>query len=212
MKTIKLILLGAPGAGKGTQASVISEKFHIPSISTGALIREAIAAQTPLGVSAKSFIDTGALVPDEVVIGMIRERLAEPDCADGFILDGFPRTVPQAQALEKMGVDVTDVISIEVSDEKIQKRMGGRRVCKTCGATFHVEDNPSPAGDMCPCGGKLTIRSDDEPSVVASRLATYHSMTEPLKDYYSQKGLLKIVHGQEQIADTTALTLAALAD
>lgn len=212
MKTIKLILLGAPGAGKGTQASVISEKFHIPSISTGALIREAIAAQTPLGVSAKSFIDTGALVPDEVVIGMIRERLAEPDCADGFILDGFPRTVPQAQALEKMGVDVTDVISIEVSDEKIQKRMGGRRICKTCGATFHVEYNPSPAGDLCPCGGKLTIRSDDEPSVVASRLTTYHSMTEPLKDYYDKKGLLKIVHGQEQIADTTALTLAALAD
>lgn len=212
MKTIKLILLGAPGAGKGTQASVLSEKYNIPTISTGALIREAIAKETPLGVSAKSYTDAGALVPDEVVISMIRERLSHPDCAGGFILDGFPRTVPQAQALEKMGVDVTDVISIEVPDEQIQKRMGGRRICKACGATFHVEYNPSPGGDLCPCGGALTVRSDDKPEVVASRLATYHSMTEPLKAYYAGKGLLKIVQGQEQIADTTALTLAALSD
>ncbi len=212
MKTIKLILLGAPGAGKGTQASVLSEKYHIPTISTGALIRKAIAEETPLGKSARAYTDAGALVPDEIVIGMIQERLAEPDCAGGFILDGFPRTVPQVQALEKMGVAVTDVISIEVPDEQIQKRMGGRRVCKTCGATYHVEYNPSPAGDMCPCGGVLTVRSDDKPDVVASRLATYHSMTEPLKAYYAEKGLLKIVQGQEQIADTTALTLAALAD
>ncbi len=212
MKTIKLILLGAPGAGKGTQASVLSEKYSIPTISTGALIREAIAEETPLGKSAKTYTDAGALVPDDVVIGMIRERLTEPDCAGGFILDGFPRTVPQAQALEDMGVDVTDVISIEVPDEQIQKRMGGRRVCKACGATFHVEYNPSPAGEMCPCGGALTVRSDDKPEVVASRLATYHSMTEPLKAYYAGKGLLKIVQGQEQIADTTALTLAAIAD
>ncbi len=212
MKTIKLILLGAPGAGKGTQASVLSEKYNIPTISTGALIREAIAEKTPLGISAKTYTDAGALVPDEVVIGMIRERLSDPDCAGGFILDGFPRTVPQAQALEKMGVAVTDVISIEVPDEQIQKRMGGRRVCKACGATFHVEYNPSPAGDMCPCGGVLAVRSDDKPEVVASRLATYHSITEPLKAYYAEKGLLKIVQGQEQIADTTALTLAALAD
>ncbi|MBS5724799.1 MAG: adenylate kinase [Clostridiales bacterium] len=209
---MRLILLGAPGAGKGTQAGIISEKYNIPSISTGALIRQAIAEQTPLGMSAKAYTDTGALVPDEVVIGMIKERLAQPDCADGFILDGFPRTVPQAQALEKMGVAITDVISIEVPDEQIQRRMGGRRVCGTCGATFHVEYNPSPAGDRCPCGGTLTIRSDDKAAVVASRLATYHSMTEPLKEYYAGKGLLKIVHGQEQIADTTALTLAALAD
>ena len=212
MKTIKLILLGAPGAGKGTQASVLSEKYNIPTISTGALIREAIAEKTPLGISAKTYTDAGALVPDEVVIGMIRERLSDPDCAGGFILDGFPRTVPQAQALEKMGVAVTDVISIEVPDEQIQKRMGGRRVCKACGATFHVEYNPSPAGDMCPCGGVLAVRSDDKPEVVASRLATYHSITEPLKAYYAEKGLLKIVQGQEQIADTTALTRAALAD
>ncbi len=212
MKTIKLILLGAPGAGKGTQASVLSEKYNIPTISTGALIREAIAKETPLGKSAKTYTDAGALVPDEVVIGMIRERLSQPDCAGGFILDGFPRTVPQAQALEDMGVDVTDVISIEVPDDQIQKRMGGRRVCKTCGATFHVEYNPSPAGEKCPCGGTLTVRSDDRPEVVASRLATYHSMTEPLKAYYAEKGLLKIVQGQEQIADTTALTLAALSN
>ena len=212
MRPIRLILLGAPGAGKGTQAGVISEKYNIPSISTGALIRQAIAQQTPLGMSAKAYIDTGALVPDEVVIGMIKERLAQPDCAGGFILDGFPRTVPQAQALEKMGVAITDVISIEVPDEQIQRRMGGRRVCGTCGATFHVEHNPSPTGDKCPCGGTLTIRSDDEPAVVESRLATNNRMTEPLKEYYAEIGLLKIVHGQEQIADTTALTLAALAD
>ena len=210
MRTIKLILLGAPGAGKGTQAEIISEKFGIPSISTGALIREAIAAETPLGLSAKEYTNAGALVPDEVVIGMIKERMQAPDCAGGFILDGFPRTVPQAEALEAMGVTLTDVISIEVPDEKIQKRMGGRRVCKTCGATFHVEYNPSPAGDKCPCGGELIIRADDAPEVVANRLKTYHSTTEPLKDYYAGKGLLKLVEGQEELADTTALTLAAL--
>ena len=184
MKTIKLILLGAPGAGKGTQASVLSEKYNIPTISTGALIREAIAKETPLGISAKTYTDAGALVPDEVVIGMIRERLSQPDCAGGFILDGFPRTVPQAKALEKMGVAVTDVISIEVPDEVIQKRMGGRRVCKTCGATFHVEYNPSLAGDMCPCGGMLTVRSDDEPAVVASPRANANNITQPHKASY----------------------------
>ena len=211
MRPIQLILLGAPGAGKGTQASVISEKYHIPTISTGALIREAIARQTPLGMSAKKYIDAGALVPDQVVIDMIQDRLSQPDCAAGFILDGFPRTVPQAQALEEMGVSITDVISIEVPDEEIQKRMEGRRICSVCGATFHVEHNPSPAGDRCPCGGMLTVRSDDDPAVGASRLATYHSMTEPLKEYYAKKGLLKIVQGQKQIADTTAHTLAALA-
>ena len=209
-RIIKLILLGAPGAGKGTQAEIISEKYAIPAISTGAIIREAIQNGTEMGLSAKSFIEAGALVPDEVVIGIIKDRLAQDDCANGFILDGFPRTVPQADALDKMGVEITDVISIEVPDERILKRMGGRRVCKKCGATFHTEYKPSPCGDKCPCGEELTIRSDDDPAVVAQRLETYHEMTEPLKDFYAAKGLLKIVEGQEELEDTTALTQKAL--
>ena len=209
-RIIKLILLGAPGAGKGTQAEIISEKYAIPAISTGAIIREAIQNGTEMGLSAKSFIEAGALVPDEVVIGIIKDRLAQSDCENGFILDGFPRTVPQADALDKMGVEITDVISIEVPDERILKRMGGRRVCKKCGATFHTEYKPSPCGEKCPCGEDLTIRSDDDPAVVAQRLETYHEMTEPLKDFYASKGLLKIVEGQEELEDTTALTAKAL--
>ena len=210
MRKIKLILLGAPGAGKGTQAEIISKKYAIPSISTGNMIREAIAAGTEMGRNAKSFIDSGALVPDEVVIGIIKERLAKPDCENGFILDGFPRTVPQAQALDDMGVEITDVISIEVPDEKIVERMGGRRVCKSCGASYHVKFNPSENGEFCDCGELLTIRSDDAPEVVKKRLETYHSQTEPLKGFYEAKWILKLVEGQEKLEDTTALTQAAL--
>ena len=210
MRKIKLILLGAPGAGKGTQAEIISKKYAIPSISTGNMIREAIAAGTEMGRNAKSFIDSGALVPDEVVIGIIKERLAKPDCENGFILDGFPRTVPQAQALDDMGVEITDVIRIEVPDEKIVERMGGRRVCKSCGASYHVKFNPSENGEFCDCGELLTIRSDDAPEVVKKRLETYHSQTEPLKGFYEAKGILKLVEGQEKLEDTTALTQAAL--
>ena len=210
MRKIKLILLGAPGAGKGTQAEIISKKLSIPSISTGNMIREAIAAGTEMGKNAKEFIDSGALVPDEVVIGIIKDRLAADDCANGFILDGFPRTVPQAQALDAMGVEITDVLSIEVADEKIIERMGGRRVCKKCGASYHIVFNPSENGEFCSCGEELTIRSDDAPEVVAKRLETYHTMTEPLKDFYEKKGLLKLVYGQEKLEDTTALTMAAL--
>ena len=210
MRKIKLILLGAPGAGKGTQAEIISKKYAIPSISTGNMIREAIAAGTEMGRNAKSFIDSGALVPDEVVIGIIKERLAKPDCENGFILDGFPRTVPQAQALDDMGVEITDVISVEVPDEKIVERMGGRRVCKSCGASYHVKFNPSENGEFCDCGELLTIRSDDAPEVVKKRLETYHSQTEPLKGFYEAKGILKLVEGQEKLEDTTALTQAAL--
>lgn len=210
MRKIKLILLGAPGAGKGTQAEIISKKYAIPSISTGNMIREAIAAGTEMGRNAKSSIDSGALVPDEVVIGIIKERLAKPDCENGFILDGFPRTVPQAQALDDMGVEITDVISIEVPDEKIVERMGGRRVCKSCGASYHVKFNPSENGEFCDCGELLTIRSDDAPEVVKKRLETYHSQTEPLKGFYEAKGILKLVEGQEKLEDTTALTQAAL--
>ena len=210
MRSLKLILLGAPGAGKGTQAEIISEKYQIPAISTGAIIREAIQNGTEMGLNAKKFIEAGDLVPDEVVIGIIQDRLKESDCVNGFILDGFPRTVPQAEALDAMGVEITDVLSIEVPDEKILTRMAGRRVCKKCGATFHTEFKPSPMGEMCPCGEALTRRSDDDPEVVKSRLDTYHSTTEPLKDFYAAKGMLKIVEGQDKLEDTTALVSAVL--
>ncbi len=210
MKKLNLILLGAPGAGKGTQAEIIAEKFGIPTISTGAIIREEIASGSELGVTVKSYTENGKLVPDSVVIDIIKNRLAKDDCLNGFILDGFPRTVPQAEALDAMGVEITDVLSIEVADESIMERMGGRRVCKKCGATFHTKYKPSPKGEYCPCGEKLTIRADDDPEVVKSRLVIYHEQTEPLKDFYQAKGLLKIVYGQEKLEDTTALTLAAL--
>lgn len=210
MRSLKLILLGAPGAGKGTQAEIISEKYAIPAISTGAIIREAIQNGTEMGLNAKKYIEAGDLVPDEVVIGIIRDRLAESDCVNGFILDGFPRTVPQAEALDAMGVEISDVLSIEVPDEKILRRMAGRRVCKKCGATFHTEFKPSPNGEMCSCGEPLTRRADDDPEVVKARLETYHSTTEPLKDFYASKGMLKIVEGQDKLEDTTALVAAVL--
>jgi len=209
-RKINLILLGAPGAGKGTQAELIAEKYSIPAISTGAIIREEIASGSELGQTVKSYTNRGELVPDSVVIDIIKGRLAKDDCANGFILDGFPRTVPQAAALDEMGVEITDVISIEVSDEDIMTRMSGRRVCKACGATFHTKFKPSPNGENCKCGAPLTIRADDDPEVVKSRLVIYHEQTEPLKDFYREKGLLKIVYGQEKLEDTTALTFGAL--
>lgn len=209
-RKINLILLGAPGAGKGTQAELIAEKYSIPAISTGAIIREEIASGSELGQTVKSYTNRGELVPDSVVIDIIKARLAKDDCKNGFILDGFPRTVPQAAALDEMGVEITDVISIEVSDEDIMTRMSGRRVCKACGATFHTKFKPSPNGENCKCGAPLTIRADDDPEVVKSRLVIYHEQTEPLKDFYREKGLLKIVYGQEKLEDTTALTFGAL--
>ena len=210
-RKLNLILLGAPGAGKGTQAELISARYGIPAISTGQIIREEIASGSELGEAVKSYTSKGELVPDSVVIDIIKARLAKDDCANGFILDGFPRTVPQAAALDEMGVCITDVISIEVADEDIMTRMSGRRVCKKCGATYHVKYKPSPAGENCGvCGEPLTIRADDDPAVVKSRLEIYHAQTEPLKEFYDQKGLLKIVYGQEKLEDTTALTAAAL--
>ncbi len=209
-RKVNLILLGAPGAGKGTQAEIIAKKYAIPAISTGAIIREEIASGSKLGDLVNSYTSRGELAPDNVVIDIIKARLAKDDCNMGFILDGFPRTVPQAAALDEMGVEITDVLSIEVADEDIMERMSGRRVCKKCGATFHVKFNPSPMGDKCVCGEALTIRADDDPEVVRSRLVVYHEQTEPLKDYYEKKGLLKIVYGQEKLEDTTALTLKAL--
>ena len=210
-KNLKMIFLGAPGAGKGTQSDIVAERYSIPTISTGVMIREAIKNNTEMGLAAKAYTEKGALVPDEVVIGIIGERLKKDDCQNGFILDGFPRTVPQAEALDKMGVEINCVVSLEVKDEKIVERMSGRRVCAKCGASYHILYNPSENGTSCDkCGEPLSIRKDDAPEVVLDRLNVYHNQTEPLKDFYGKKGVLVLVEGQEEVKDTTALTLAAI--
>ncbi len=208
---MKIIFLGAPGAGKGTQAEIVSKRLGIPSISTGAIIREAIKSGTPMGLQAKEYTTKGQLVPDGVVIGIIKERLSAPDCKNGFILDGFPRTVPQAAALDEMGVKLDAVVSIEVPDEVIVERMTGRRVCDKCSATYHLKSIPPKDGKNCDkCGTPLSVRADDQPDVVKQRLRVYHETTEPLKDFYASTGKLKLVEGQDKVEDTTALTLAAL--
>lgn len=210
---MNLILLGAPGAGKGTQAEKICEKYNIPAVSTGNIIREALKNGTDMGLKAKSYIDAGALVPDEVVIGIIKERLAEDDCKNGFILDGFPRTIPQAEALDTMGINIDKVVDIEVPDEKIASRLSGRRVCLKCGATYHLEyKKPQNEGICDVCGDELVQRKDDKPETVIDRLNVYHEQTEPLKDYYAKTGKLVVVEGQEEVADTTALVFKALED
>lgn len=208
---MKLILLGAPGAGKGTQAEVIREKLAIPAISTGNILREAMKNETEMGVKAKAFIDSGALVPDDIIIGIIRERLAMDDCKNGFILDGVPRTVAQAEALEEMGVDIDKVVDIEVGDDTIVKRLSGRRVCSACGASYHTIYKPSAKPDECDrCGGRLIIRKDDEPATILERLKVYHELTEPLVDFYRERGKLVVVEGQEEVADTTKLLFEKL--
>ena len=208
---MKLILLGAPGAGKGTQAEVICNHLSVPTISTGNIIRAALKAETEMGLKAKEFINNGQLVPDEVVIGIIKERLAEDDCKNGFILDGFPRTIPQAEALDEMGIEIDKVIDIEVPDEKIVERMSGRRVCPACGNSYHLlYKKPEKEGFCNACGAELIIRADDHPDTVKERLDVYHSQTEPLKEYYGKKNKLFIVEGQEEVADTSALVLKAL--
>lgn len=208
---MRIIFLGAPGAGKGTQAEKASAALSIPAVSTGNIIREAIANETEMGKRAKAYTEKGELVPDEVVIGIIKERLAQPDCKEGFILDGFPRTVPQAEALDRMGIEIDRVVNIEVPDETIVSRMSGRRVCPSCGASYHTEYKPSADGVHCDsCGSELIIRKDDSPEVVLSRLQVYHEKTEPLKDYYDKKGILRNVIGQEKVEDTTELTIKAL--
>ena len=208
---MKLILLGAPGAGKGTQAELICDKISIPTISTGNIIREAMKNETEMGIKAKSFVDAGNLVPDEVVICIIKERLSEDDCKNGFILDGFPRTIPQAEALDNMGIEIDKVLSIEVKDEDIIRRMSGRRVCPDCGASYHIEyKQPAQEGICNLCGASLIIRKDDKPETVLDRLNVYHTQTEPLKDFYLKKGKLVTVEGQEELQETTKLTFAAL--
>ncbi|MGN0458065.1 MAG: adenylate kinase [Eubacterium sp.] len=210
---MKLILLGAPGAGKGTQAEKICDKYSIPAVSTGNIIRAALKNGTEMGLKAKSYMEAGQLVPDEVVIGIIKDRLAEDDCKNGFILDGFPRTIPQAQALEDMGIEIDKVVDIEVPDEKITARMSGRRVCSKCANSYHLlYKKPKVEGVCDACGGELVQRKDDAPETVQARLAEYHQMTEPLKDFYEKLGKLVIVEGQEEVADTTKLVFAALED
>lgn len=208
---MKLILLGAPGAGKGTQAEIISKKLNIPTISTGNILRAAVKNGTPVGLKAKEYMDAGKLVPDEVIIGVISERLAEADCQNGFILDGVPRTIPQAEALEKAGISFDAVVSIEISDEEIVERMAGRRVCTACGAPYHVKNMPPKVEGVCDaCGGKLEARADDKPEVVRDRLQVYHKETAPLKDFYAARNLLKTVDNQPTVAETTTAILNAL--
>ena len=208
---MNLILLGAPGAGKGTQAEILCRELNIPTISTGNILRAAIKDGTPTGLEAKHFMDAGQLVPDDVIISIITERLAADDCRNGYILDGVPRTIAQAEALEKAGIRFDAAISIEISDETITERMSGRRVCETCGASYHLVAVPPKQAGICDkCGGKLVQRKDDAPETVKARLEGYHKETEPLKDFYAQRGLLKPVENQPSVAETSQAILHAL--
>ena len=208
---MKLILLGAPGAGKGTQAEILCKKLNVPTISTGNILRAAIKDGTPTGLKAKSFIDAGALVPDEVIIGIVDERLAQDDCKNGYILDGVPRTIAQAEALEKAGIGFDAVVSIEISEEEILRRMNGRRVCEACGSSYNVVSIPPRVEGICDnCGGKLIQRKDDTPETVRERLKVYHTETEPLVDFYAARGLLRPVRSDDTKEGTTQAILAAL--
>jgi adenylate kinase len=208
---MRLILLGAPGAGKGTQAEILSRELGIPTISTGNILRAAIREGTAVGLKAKALIDAGVLVPDDVILGIVAERLAREDCRNGYILDGVPRTIPQAEGLEKLGVEIDAALSIEIADETIVERMSGRRTCRNCSQTFHVVYNPSKREGVCDfCGGELTIRKDDAPETVRARLETFHRETEPLKAFYEARGKLRCVDNQPSIEETTAAIRRAL--
>ena len=208
---MKLILLGAPGAGKGTQAEILCKKLGIPTISTGNILRAAIKEGTPTGLKAKSYIDAGKLVPDEVIIGIVHERLAQDDCKSGYILDGVPRTIAQAEALEKAGIAFDAVVSLEISEEEILSRMSGRRVCGACGSSYHVANLPPRVEGICDnCGGQLVQRKDDAPETVRERLKVYHTETEPLVEFYRQRGLLRPVASAGDREETTAAILAVL--
>ena len=208
---MNIIFLGAPGAGKGTQAERVADAYGIPTVSTGNIIREALSNGTEMGIKAKTYIEAGKLVPDDVVIGIIQERLAKDDCQNGFILDGFPRTIPQAEALEDMGIDIDKVVDIEVPDEAIKERMGGRRVCPKCGSTYHlVTKKPQKDGICDCCGAELVQRKDDAPETVADRLKVYHDQTEPLKDFYDKRGKLSTVDGVGSVEEIAERVKAAL--
>ena len=207
---MKIVMLGAPGAGKGTQAKQIAAKYDIPHISTGDIFRANLKEGTPLGLKAKEYMDKGSLVPDELTLELIMDRFTQPDCKNGYVLDGFPRTIPQAEALTKALADNKDeidyAVNVEVPDERIIDRMSGRRACAKCGGTFHIKYNPTKVEGVCDlCGGELYVRDDDKPEIVLERLSVYHALTEPLKDYYKSKGKCVEVVGQEVLDDTTAL-------
>ena len=208
---MNLILLGAPGAGKGTQAEVLSRELAIPTISTGNILRAAIKKGTSVGLMAKEFIDNGKLVPDNVIIGIILERLAEDDCKNGYILDGVPRTIPQAKALEDEGIDIDYAVYLDVSEDIIVDRMSGRRTCRNCGATYQIKTRPPKIEGVCDiCGGQLTIREDDAPETVKARLAVFHKETEPLNDFYAKRGKLKIVENHPTVEENTIAIYRAL--
>ena len=208
---MNLILLGAPGAGKGTQAELLMERLHIPGISTGTMLREAMKNGTAVGEKAKYYMDNGLLVPDDVVMDIVAERVAQPDCKSGFILDGVPRTLAQAVALQERGVQIDHVVSIEIDDSVIEGRMTGRRVCGSCGASYHIEANPPKVAGVCDlCGGELMIRKDDAPETVRRRLVVYHEQTEVLKDFYAKLGKLRLVDGNQTIEGAGEDILAAI--
>ena len=208
---MNLILLGAPGAGKGTQAEVLTAKLGIPAISTGNILRAAVKEGTEMGLKAKSYMDAGGLVPDDVIIGILKDRLAQPDCAKGFILDGVPRTIAQAEAIERMGIRIDKVVELAVADQTIIDRMSGRRVCENCGASYHIQSKRSKVEGVCDlCGGKLVIRKDDEPATVLDRLKAYHEQTEPLVEFYRSRDKLAVVGPCDSIEETTAEVLKAL--
>lgn len=208
---MNLILLGAPGAGKGTQAELLVKKLQIPAISTGNMLREAIQNGTELGAQAKQYMDSGLLVPDELILGIVKERVAKPDCEKGFILDGVPRTQAQAEALDRMGVRVDHVISLEIDDQVIESRMTGRRVCKNCGASYHIAANPPKTQGVCDeCGGELITRADDTAETVRKRLQVYHASTEVLKTYYQRQGKLVLIQGDQSIEQANRDILSAI--
>lgn len=208
---MNFIFLGAPGAGKGTHAQVLAKKYGIPTISTGDMIREALKSGTEMGLRAKTYTETGKLVPDEIVIGIIKERLAKGDCGKGFILDGFPRTIPQAEALDHMGVNIDLVVDLEVPEETILRRLSGRRVCERCGAPYNLSDKKPKVEGVCDlCGGTLIQRKDDQPETVKARLSVYHEQTEPLKNYYEKQGKLRVVQGLEDFDETDRSILNAI--
>ena len=208
---MNLILLGAPGAGKGTQAELLVSKLSIPAISTGNMLREAIANGTDLGKKAKQYMDEGNLVPDELILGIVADRVSQDDCANGFILDGVPRTLAQAEALEAKGVRIDHVVSIEVDDGEIEGRMTGRRVCGKCGASYHIVANPPKMENVCDsCGSELVIRKDDAPETVRKRLQVYHATTEVLKDFYAKLGRLRLVNGSQSIEGANEDILKAI--
>ncbi len=208
---MNIILLGAPGAGKGTQGEILAKRLGIPTISTGNMLREAVANKTALGLQAKKYMEEGALVPDELILDIVAERVAQPDCKNGFIMDGVPRTVPQAEAVDAKGVRIDHVVSLEVDDDVIVGRMSGRRVCTKCGASYHIENNPTKTEGICDlCGSQVAARKDDDPATVLHRLEVYHASTEVLKSYYAEQGKLRLVQGDQPIENAQADIMKAL--